>query len=337
MRRISSKANLLALAGVLAIAAVPTTMLHAAAPTAASSAAQEDVVARQRAATEKLLKELNRQTGTIPIAAAKADLNLGDRYYFVGPEQSRTILVDIWRNPPASANGVLGMVFPKGKSFVDDTWSAVITFEDTGYVSDDDAKTIDYNEMLANMKASDEAQAPDIRAQGYPAGILQRWAQAPTYDAGQHSLVWARDIKFDDMPEDSLNYDIRILGREGVLSMNILASMSQLDEVREAAKAFGGVGSFRTGARYADYNASTDKKAEYGLAGLVAAGGAAAVAKKVGLLAILAKFGKFLLIGVIALFAGFRNFIGGLFGRKPAMEASEWEAPEPADDENKPG
>ncbi|KTE23356.1 hypothetical protein ATE69_14970 [Sphingopyxis sp. H071] len=308
------------------MAAAPTTILHAAAPTTTASSAESEMIARQRAATEKLLKELDRQTGTIPIQAAKADLNLGDQYYFVGPEQSRTILVDIWRNPPASANGVLGMVFPKGKSFIDDTWSAVITYEGTGYVSDDDAKTIDYEEMLANMKASDEAQAADIRAQGYPAGILQRWAQAPTYDAGRHSLVWARDIKFDDTPEDTLNYDIRLLGREGVLSMNILASMSQLDDVRQAAKTFASVGSFHTGARYADYNASTDKKAEYGLAGLVAAGGAAAVAKKVGLLAILAKFGKFLLIGLVALFAGFRNFIGGLFGRKPAMDASEWEA-----------
>ena len=326
MSRISNKRSALALAGALAIAAAPTTILHAAAPTTTASSAESEMIARQRAATEKLLKELDRQTGTIPIQAAKADLNLGDQYYFVGPEQSRTILVDIWRNPPASANGVFGMVFPKGKSFIDDTWSAVITYEGTGYVSDDDAKTIDYEEMLANMKASDEAQAADIRAQGYPAGILQRWAQAPTYDAGRHSLVWARDIKFDDTPEDTLNYDIRLLGREGVLSMNILASMSQLDDVRQAAKTFASVGSFHTGARYADYNASTDKKAEYGLAGLVAAGGAAAVAKKVGLLAILAKFGKFLLIGLVALFAGFRNFIGGLFGRKPAMDASEWEA-----------
>jgi len=333
MIRITGKGSALALAGALAIAAVPATVLHAAPPATAASATPDAVAAQQRTATEKLLKELDRRTGTIPIPAAKADLNLGDQYYFVGPEQSRTILVDIWRNPPAAANGVLGMVFPKGKSFVDDTWSAVITFEDTGYVSDDDAKTIDYNEMLANMKAADEEDAPEIRAQGYPAGILQRWAQAPTYDAGRHSLVWARDIKFDDMPEDSLNYDIRLLGREGVLSMNILANINQLDEVREAAKTFAAVGSFRSGSRYADYNSATDKKAEYGIAGLVAAGGAAAVAKKVGLLAILAKFGKFLLIGVVALFAGLRNFIGGLFGRKPAIETSEWEAP--ADEEKR--
>ncbi|WP_447931050.1 DUF2167 domain-containing protein [Sphingopyxis fribergensis] len=325
--KLSNSSNALILGAALALA-MPPAVAHAAAGSPAAALAQDDVAAKQRAATDKLIQTLDRQTGTIPIAAAKADLVLGDKYYFVGPEQARTILVDIWRNPPASANGVLGMVFPKGKSFVDDTWSAVITFEETGYVSDDDAKTIDYNDMLADMRASDEAQAPDIRAQGYPAGILQRWAQQPTYDGGKHSLVWARDIKFDDMPEDSLNYDIRLLGREGVLSMNILASMSQLDEVREAAKTFASVGTFRTGARYADYNAATDKKAEYGIAGLVAAGGAAAVAKKVGLLAILAKFGKFIFIGIIALFAMFRNAIGRLFGRKPALEASEWEAPE---------
>ncbi|WP_260582751.1 DUF2167 domain-containing protein [Sphingopyxis sp. PET50] len=259
----------LAVAGAAALAAL--TPMAAAATTAPSAAADQVAIEARRAAAERLMTSMKRQTGTVHIASANADLNLGDAYYFVGPEDARTILVDVWRNPPGSATGVLGMVFPKGKSFVDDTWSAVITFEDTGYVSDKDAKTIDYNEMLANMKAADEEQAPITRAEGYPAGILQRWAQAPTYDAQNHSLVWARDIKFDGSTEDTLNYDIRLLGRSGVLSMNILAGMSQLGEVHEAAKTFANVGSFRTGARYADYNPSTDKKAEYGLAGLVAA------------------------------------------------------------------
>lgn len=324
MFKLSRKGGALALAGALVLASVPATMLHAAAPVAS----QEALIAQQRAVTEKLLKDLKRQTGTIPIEQAKADLVLGDQYYFVGPEQSRTILVDIWRNPPEAASNVLGMVFPKGRSFADDSWSAVITFEQSGYVSDDDAKTIDYDAMLADMKRGDEEQAESIRAQGYPAGILQRWAQAPTYDATKHSLVWARDIKFDDAPEDTLNYDIRLLGRSGVLSLNIIAGMSQLGEVREAAKTFANVASFRDGARYADFDPSMDKKAEYGLAGLVAAGATAAVAKKVGLLAILLKFGKFILIGAVAAFVAFRGAIGRLFGRKPALDASEWEAAE---------
>ncbi|WP_082662936.1 MULTISPECIES: DUF2167 domain-containing protein [unclassified Sphingopyxis] len=325
MIRLSNFRALLVMAGAMALAATTPAVTAATAATASGPAAEQAAIAAQQAAAQRLMASMKRQTGTIHIAAADADLNLGDAYYFVGAEDARTILVDVWRNPPGSATGVLGMVFPKGKSFVDDTWSAVITFEDTGYVSDDDAKTIDYEEMLANMKAADEEQAPATRASGYPAGILQRWAQAPTYDAQKHSLVWARDIKFDGSSEDTLNYDIRLLGRTGVLSMNILAGMSQLAEVQEAAKTFANVGSFRTGARYADYNPSTDKKAEYGLAGLVAAGGAAAVAKKVGLFAILAKFGKFIVIGLVALFAMFRNAIGGLFGRKPALDADAWQ------------
>ena len=40
-------------------------MLHAAAPTAAATAAEQDMVARQKAATEMLLKTLKRETGTI--------------------------------------------------------------------------------------------------------------------------------------------------------------------------------------------------------------------------------------------------------------------------------
>ena len=321
------------LAAALAIAAVPATMLHAAAPAASAGAAEQAALAQQQATAEKLLASLKRQTGTIPIEEAKADLVLGDRYYFVGPDQARSILVDIWRNPPDAADNVLGMVFPKGKSFVDDSWSAVITFERSGYVSDDDAKTIDYDALLADMKKSDEEQADGVRAQGYPAGIVQRWAQAPTYDAAKHSLVWARDIKFDGTPEDTLNYDIRLLGRSGVLSMNIIAGMSQLGEVHEAAKTFAQVGSFRSGARYADFDPSMDKKAEYGLAGLVAAGAGAAVAKKVGLLAIFAKFGKVIIIGIIGAFVALRNRIGRLFGRKPALEVSEWETPEARADE----
>jgi uncharacterized membrane-anchored protein len=328
MKILFDRNGALALAAVLAMAAVPTAVLHAAAPAASAGTAQDAALAQRQATAEKLFANLKRQTGTVPIDEAKADLVLGDQYYFVGPDQSRSILVDVWPNPPGAADNVLGMVFPKGKSFVDDTWSAVITFEQSGYVSDDDAKTIDYGALLADMKKSDEEQADDVRAQGYPAGIVQSWAQAPTYDAAKHSLVWARDIKFDGTAQDTLNYDIRLLGRSGVLSMNIIAGMSQLDEVHEAAKTFAQVGSFRSGARYADFDPSMDKKAEYGLAGLVAAGAGAVALKKVGLLAVILKFGKVILIGLLGAFAALRNRIGRLFGRQPALEVSEWEAPE---------
>jgi uncharacterized membrane-anchored protein len=76
--------------------------------------------------------------------------------------------------------------------------------------------------------------------------------------------------------------------------------MSNLPAVREAAKDLGATVKFNPGSRYADFNSSTDKLADYGLAGLVAAGVGVAVAKKAGLLAILLIFFKKAIAFIIA-------------------------------------
>jgi uncharacterized membrane-anchored protein len=71
---------------------------------------------------------------------------------------------------------------------------------------------------------------------------------------------------------------------------------------------------FSNGKRYSDFNASTDKVAEYGLAALI--GGVAA--KKLGLFALifafLAKFAKLALVAVVGLGA----LVAKLFGHKKA-------------------
>jgi uncharacterized membrane-anchored protein len=72
---------------------------------------------------------------------------------------------------------------------------------------------------------------------------------------------------------------------------------------------------FQEGQRYADYNASTDKTATYGLAALVAGG----VAAKAGLfkslwIGILA-FKKFIIIGLIALAGLIKQVFNWIRGR----------------------
>lgn len=42
--------------------------------------------------------------------AAKAALDLGTTYDFCGPADARTIVVNIWGNPAAIADGVLGIL-----------------------------------------------------------------------------------------------------------------------------------------------------------------------------------------------------------------------------------
>ena len=299
---------------------------------------------------EALAHDLHPATGDIRIAEANAVLHLGKDYYFLPAAEAKRVLVDAWGNPPSVATGALGLVFPAGKTFLEDTWAAVVTYEATGYVSDEDAQSTDYSELITQMREGEEELNKERTDAGYPAQHLVGWAQQPQYDPKTHSVVWAQNVQFTGQSDNSLNYDVRLLGRHGVLSLNMLTGMSKLAETRDAAAKFANVAEFGTGARYADYQPGTDKKADYGVAGLVAAGVGLAAAKKLGLLAIILAFGKKFLILILAVFGGLgtwvkRRFLGG------ASEADEeaaqqgepdaWQEPQPiteiTDEERRPG
>jgi len=298
------KVRFLLAASLLAVAPI--------ASTAQVPAPQVDVKA--------LAKSLKPQHGHIALPAAKASLDLGNDYDFYGPEDARKILVDIWGNPPDQADNVLGLVMKAGKSPIEDNWGAIVTYEASGYVADDDAATTNYGDILKQMQDGETEENSQRQSSGYPTLHVVGWAESPTYDKASHSMVWARDIKFSDGGADALNYDVRSLGRAGVLSVNMISSMPHLAEVKTAAHEFAGHASFDAGSRYADFNPDMDKKAEYGVGGLVAAGAGLVIAKKLGLLAIFGKFFvsflKPILVGIAALFAAFMNRIKGLFGRK---------------------
>ncbi|HEX8625449.1 MAG TPA: DUF2167 domain-containing protein [Allosphingosinicella sp.] len=281
----------LALAGLCI--AVPTL---GQAPAADQKARERELIA--------ILDSLHPASGDVAVPQASAVLHLGKDYYYLPADEARRVLVEGWGNPPETAEGVLGLVFPAGKTFLDDVWGAVITYDPVGYVTDKDAASIDYDSLVKEMKEGIEAANEERTRQGYPAQHLVGWAQAPTYDPRSHSLVWARNVQFEGQTENTLSYDVRLLGRKGVLSLNMITGMSKLGETRQAAAKFAGAAEFQTGSRYADYKPGTDKEAEYGLAGLVAAGAGVAVAKKAGLIGIILAFGKKFFVLILALVAG---------------------------------
>ena len=235
-----------------------------------------DLAEAARAADARIRRvqeRLHPISGDISIPGAHVVLHLGHDYYFVPADEARIVLTDGWGNPPSEADGVLGMVFPAGRSFADSgTWGAVITYEATGYVSDSDAASTDYSDLLRQMQAGDSDLNQERTRQGFPAQHLVGWAQSPVYDPRTHSVVWARNIQFSGATQNTLNYDVRMLGRHGVLSLNLVTEMSQLAPTRDAAQRFANAAEFTAGERYADYQAATDPVAEYGVAGLIAAG-----------------------------------------------------------------
>jgi len=294
-------------------------LLIAATLVAASAAlpagAQEVRQQLTEAEAKALIASLKPQHGIIPLGNSYATLNIGNAYDFYAPADARAILERIWGNPPSSGEDIIGLVLPAGASPLSDAWGAVVSYENSGYVSDEDAASTDYNDLLKDLKEGTQQANEERFKQGYASIDLRGWAESPVYNKGAHSVIWATDLKFADASTDSLNYDMRSLGRNGVLSVNFLAGMEQLPQIKTAAQAFSSHVSFDNGFRYQDFDPSADKKAEYGIGGLIAAGVGVAVVKKLGIFAILLKFIKPILIAVAAAFAALRGKIMALFGK----------------------
>jgi uncharacterized membrane-anchored protein len=243
-----------------------------------------------------MASSLKWQTGTITLKDGLAKINLTDDFRFLDNEGARKVLHDMWGNPDDP--DILGMIFPKDKGPLDHgSWAVTVKYENGGYVKDDEAGKINYDDLLKKMQANAKEENPEREKQGYPSIEIVGWAAPPRYDKETHKLYWAKDLKFGDDAGDTLNYDIRILGRRGVLVLGAISSMRVFPEIDQKVPQILAMVDFQPGNSYADFDPKVDKIAEYGLATLVA-GGALAGAAKLGLLAWLLKY---IVIAVLAL------------------------------------
>lgn len=257
-----------------------------------------------------ILDELNPQTGAINLDAASVTLNVPEAFYFLDAKDAETVLVDVWGNMPGQ--NVLGMLMPTGKTAFDATsWGVTIEYVEDGFVSDEDAGDIDYDELLQQMQ-KDTLESSDVRVeQGYEPIALVGWASPPYYDSDAKKLHWAKELAIGDNPQNTLNYNIRILGRKGFLLMNFIAGMEQKPEIDQNLDQVLAIADFDQGASYADFDPEIDKVAAYGIGALVAG----KVLAKTGLIAVLIalfkKFGIFIVVGIGA-------YLKSFFGRKKA-------------------
>jgi uncharacterized membrane-anchored protein len=251
-------------------------------------------------------KAIEYKTGVIHLKDL-ATLNVPAGFKYVNAAQSQFIIHKVWGNP--ERDDILGMLFPAtGNPFKDSSYAFVISFEDMGYVEDKDAAKIDYQDLLKDIQKEEEESNKSRAAAGYESIHLIRWAQQPFYDEKRKVLHWAKELEFGSSPESrTLNYDVRVLGRKGVLSLNAVASINELPLVKQNIDAVLKMASFTEGNAYNDYNSGTDKIAAYTIGGLVAG----KVLAKVGLFALMLKFWKLVAGGIIGLYYMVRKFITG--------------------------
>jgi len=262
---------------------------------------------------QSFVESLDYKEGVNQLNAGGVQLNIPKGFYYLSGNDARRVVVDAWGNPPASGDNVLGMILPSGKAPVDDAWAAIITYDEDGYVSDEDAVKINYADLLKDMQAGVASDSGERVKQGFGSIRLVGWASPPYYDGATHKLHWAKELEFDGSPQHTLNYDVRALGRKGVLKMNFVAGMPQLAEIRGVIPAVMAMPEFVVGSRYEDYVPGTDKVAAYGLGALIAG----KLASKAGLMVIALAFLKKGWIVIVLVLAGLWKVIARFFQGKP--------------------
>ncbi|QNA87404.1 DUF2167 domain-containing protein [Massilia sp. Dwa41.01b] len=249
------------------------------------------------------------KTGPAEIALGKqASLKLPAGYAFIPQPQANGLMKAMGNGEDASRLGII--VPPDSNSFV------VPRYIDAGYIKDDEAADWKADELLSSIREGTEEGNKERQARGMPEMEIVGWSQKPVYDKASHRLVWAIESKDKGASneEHGANYNTYVLGREGYLSMNLVSGFDSLEANKPFAQALLARTSFNPGKTYADFNASTDKVAEYGIAALVTG----VAAKKLGLFAVIGAFAlKFAKIIAIAAF-GLLAAIGKFFRRGKA-------------------
>ncbi len=263
---------------------------------------------------DSIVSTLTYDTGLVNLKNDIAVIEVPGGFKYLNGKDSEMVLTDLWGNPPNQGGGdmSLGMLFPEAASPMSDSMFAInITYVEDGYIDDSDARDIDYDDLLETMQ-SDALEENKYRSEmGYEPIQIVGWASSPYYDAENKKLHWAKELKFGTSPINTLNYNIRILGRKGYLQLNAIGEMYVLDQVKENITPILSSVNFKQGNRYADFNPDIDEVAAYGIGGLIAGKvlAKAGIFAKLGL--VLAKFWKIIAVAIIGFFAGIKKLFTG--------------------------
>jgi uncharacterized membrane-anchored protein len=211
---------------------------------------------------------------SVPVAG-NATLTIPENYVFLDAANTAKF-VELNEN---LSNGKEVMVAP-----ADLHWSAYLEFDDGGYVKDDEK--IDADALLKSLQEGAESSNAERVKRGWSALHVLGWASAPAYNRETKRLEWATTLRSDN--GTGVNFFTKILGRRGHTSIVMVSSQNGLSEAETSLNTVLDGYAYNKGETYAEWKPG-DKVAEYGLAALVL-GGAAAVATKKGLWAVIASF-----------------------------------------------
>lgn len=191
-----------------------------------------------------------------------AVLQVPTGYRFLDSAQGRVLVEHLWGNPENP--DILGVLLadrmgPMEKDFR----GVVISFEASGYMAESEIRTIDYTKLLGEMK--EQLKNDNLLRRRKGAGVItgMDWAFTPYYNKDNHTLHWARVLHFGKASSSTLNYEVRLLGRKGVLCFTAIGNATELDQIKQQVALITAGAHFTPGNSYTDFNPRTDQASRW--------------------------------------------------------------------------
>lgn len=241
----------------------------------------------------------------IEVQKGLASINLDKDLIFL--DKNNTIIYQKNEIGNDSTGKEIGSIYPVDEN---KSWYVVMEYDESGYVKDNEK--IDAKDLL---KSYQEGQKEYNKQHPNESKVeVVGWEKEPYYDKKTNNLAWSVMYKNDTEKTTYANHSVKVLTRKGFISFILVANPAQLTEARKVLdEKIIPKFAIETGNRYSDFNASTDKIAEYGIAGLVLGGVALG---KGGIVAAILALKKLLIVIGAAVVGGVSWIFKKIFGSR---------------------
>lgn len=201
-----------------------------------------------------------------------ATISVPTNFAFAGGPEAAKYMEQCHNLPHPALKGVVRP--QKGGS-----WHLSFEYLDIGHVPDDEKQSLDAAAILREKQIRQISANEQLRRRGWEALHPIEWLSPPAYEADTKRLSWSlRLTKEAPATGEVCNYNVRLLGRTGVMSVTLACDPREAKALLPQVKSLLAGYEFTSGQSYGEWRVG-DKVAAYGLTGLITGGGAAALTK----------------------------------------------------------
>src|SRR2546425_5338714 len=158
------------------------------------------------------------------VLGAEATITVPASCLFTGMDGVKAFLEATQNNASGNERGVL--LCPANGA--NDTWFVLFSYDESGYVKDDEGSSLDADAILESVRSGTEAGNRERKRRGWATLTVEGWATKPFYDRATNNLTWAITAH-DNEGGRTVNHSVRLLGRGGVMHADLVTTPEALN------------------------------------------------------------------------------------------------------------